>query len=70
MLYSGPKEGGQPVDARVALRVSVEAPRSALQSCTDEAEAAMLTHQNEGVRGFHVAKRNQWGESWQAVGKN
>jgi hypothetical protein len=30
----------------------------------------MLAHQNQGVGGFHAAKRNQWGESWQAVGKN
>jgi 3-methyladenine DNA glycosylase Tag len=29
----------------------------------------MLTQQNEGLRGFHVLNRNQWGERWQAVEK-
>ncbi|MPQ69810.1 hypothetical protein GC387_24720 [Pseudomonas sp. MWU12-2323] len=43
---------------------------SAWQSCADEAEAAMLTSLNEGVRSFHVFNPNHWGERWQACGKN
>jgi hypothetical protein len=30
----------------------------------------MLTQQDEGLSGFHRSNRNQWGESWQVVGKN
>jgi hypothetical protein len=40
------------------------------QSCTDEAEAAVLATLNEGVRGFHAFNPNHWGEGWQAGEKN
>ncbi|PNQ91289.1 hypothetical protein CCU68_17365 [Pseudomonas gingeri NCPPB 3146 = LMG 5327] len=43
---------------------------SARQSCTDEAEAAVLTALNEGVGSFHAFNPNHWGERWQACGKN
>ncbi|GLH17973.1 hypothetical protein RS3R6_27800 [Pseudomonas atacamensis] len=43
---------------------------SAWQSCTDEAQAAVLAKLNEGVRGFHGFNPNREGKGWQAVGKN
>ncbi|CAI8905977.1 PAC domain-containing protein [Pseudomonas sp. IT-P4] len=43
---------------------------SARQSCTDEAQAAVLAELNEGVRGFHAFNPNLGGEGWQAVEKN
>src|SRR5450830_38811 len=43
---------------------------SAWQSCADKAQAAVLTEQNEGVRGFHKLNPNPRGERWQVVRKN
>ncbi|ANI62251.1 hypothetical protein PGR6_46780 [Pseudomonas sp. GR 6-02] len=42
---------------------------SAWQSCTDEAQAAVLAELNEGVRGFHAFNPNRGGKGWQAVEK-
>jgi hypothetical protein len=47
-----------------------EALRLALQSCADEAKAAVLAEQNEGVRGFHGFNPNHWVEGWQAAKKH
>ncbi|OZY63664.1 hypothetical protein CJU80_08090 [Pseudomonas fragi] len=46
-----------------------EAPQLALQSCTDEAKAAMLAKQNEDVRCVHRLNPNHWRERWQAYKK-
>ncbi|MBN3864432.1 hypothetical protein HCU66_19545 [Pseudomonas frederiksbergensis] len=68
-LLCGPKKGGLPVDQNVLVERKTRRRDSARQSCTDEAQAAVLAKLNEGVRGFHAFNPNREGKGWQAVEK-
>ncbi|WP_028620131.1 hypothetical protein [Pseudomonas sp. Ant30-3] len=69
LLY-WPKKGGLPVDQMFLGKLRTRYRDSARQSCTDEAQTAVLTKLDEGVRGFHAFNPNREGEGWQAVEKN
>jgi hypothetical protein len=70
LLY-WPKRGGLPLNQIFLwMKQGTRHRDSPWQSCTDEAEAAVLATLNEGVRGFHAFNPNHWGEGWQAGEKN